>query len=166
MCIPHICQLVFASWAHLCHLNSVPYNEGCLSDFYVIIGLMHRDTFVSFPGQSQCFFSLIGFVLSRERICYLQRIQTQKASSASLGCFRNIKRAWTETSAIKTTPQRCQSKTFILSMNVDQKFLETEFSIAICRLNGDKWQLKTLFLAILDPRLSLLRAFSIAPYLL
>ena len=47
-----------------------------------------------------------------------------------------------------TTPGRRQSKTFILSTNVDQKLSETEFSIAICRLIGDKWQLKTLFLAI------------------
>ena len=28
----------------------------------------------------------------------------------------------------------------ILSMNVDEKLLETEFSIAICRQTGDKWQ--------------------------
>ena len=38
----------------------------------------------------------------------------------------------------------------ILSPHVDQKSLETEFSIAICRLTGDKWQSKTLFLAIFD----------------
>ena len=28
--------------------------------------------------------------------------------------------------------------------------LETEFLIAICRPSGDKWQSKTLFLAIFD----------------
>ena len=39
--------------------------------------------------------------------------------------------------------------------NVDQKLFETEFSIAICRPTGDKWQLKTLFLAIFDPRSSI-----------
>ena len=39
--------------------------------------------------------------------------------------------------------------------NVDKKSLETEVSIAICRLNGDKWQSKTLFLAIYDPRWSI-----------
>ena len=32
--------------------------------------------------------------------------------------------------------------------------LETEFSIAFCRLTGDKWQSKTLFLMIFDPRSS------------
>ena len=37
-------------------------------------------------------------------------------------------------------------------MNVDQKSLETEFLIAICRPTGDKCQSKTLFLAIFDPR--------------
>ena len=39
----------------------------------------------------------------------------------------------------------------ILSMNVDQKSLEIEFLIAICRLTGDKWQSKTLILAIFGP---------------
>ena len=48
------------------------------------------------------------------------------------------------------TPGRRQSKTPILSRNVDQKSLETEFSITICRHTGDKWQSKTLFLSIFD----------------
>ena len=38
----------------------------------------------------------------------------------------------------------------ILSRYVDQKSLETEFLIAICRHTGDKWQSKTLFLSIFD----------------
>ena len=46
---------------------------------------------------------------------------------------------------------RRQSKTPKLSRNVDQKWLETEFLIAICRHTGDKWQSKTLFLSIFDP---------------
>ena len=37
-----------------------------------------------------------------------------------------------------TTPGSRQSKTLILSTNVYQKSLETEFSIAICRPTGDK----------------------------
>ena len=37
------------------------------------------------------------------------------------------------------TPDRWQSKTLMLSTNVDGKSLETEFSIAICRPTGDKW---------------------------
>ena len=49
------------------------------------------------------------------------------------------------------TPDRWLSKTLILSSIVDQKSSETEFSIAICRQSGDKWQSKTLFLAILNP---------------
>ena len=52
----------------------------------------------------------------------------------------------------------------ILSTNVDQKSLETEFSIAICRPTGDKWQSKTLFLAILVHVRRLLREFLIATY--
>ena len=39
----------------------------------------------------------------------------------------------------------------ILSTNVGKKLLETEFLIAICRPTGDKWQLKTQFLASFDP---------------
>ena len=39
----------------------------------------------------------------------------------------------------------------ILSTNEDLKSLETEFLITICRMTGDKWQSKTLFLAIFDP---------------
>ena len=54
-----------------------------------------------------------------------------------------------KTSAIYTHNRR-QSKRLILSTNVDQNLLETEFSIAICRLTVDKWQLKTLFLVIFD----------------
>ena len=38
------------------------------------------------------------------------------------------------------TPDRRQLKTLILSTNVDQNSLETEFSIAICQPTGDKWQ--------------------------
>ena len=43
---------------------------------------------------------------------------------------------------------RRQSKRLILLTNVDQKSLETVFLIAICRLSGDKWQSKTLFIEI------------------
>ena len=50
------------------------------------------------------------------------------------------------------TPDRRQSKTLMLSMNVDQKSLETEFLIAICSPTGNKWQSKTLFLTIFDQR--------------
>ena len=57
-----------------------------------------------------------------------------------------------------STPDRRQSKTLILSTNVDQNWVETEFSIAICRSTGDKWQSKTLFLAILIRVRQLLRA--------
>ena len=55
------------------------------------------------------------------------------------------------------TPYRQRSKTLILSTNVDQKSLETEFSVAICHPNGDRWQSKTLFLAISDPRSSIVK---------
>ena len=48
---------------------------------------------------------------------------------------------------------RQQSKTLILSTNVDQKSLEIEFLIGICRLTGDKGQSKILFLGICGRRL-------------
>ena len=41
----------------------------------------------------------------------------------------------------------------ILSRKVDKNLLETEFSIAICRHTGNKWQSKTLFPSIFDMRL-------------
>ena len=53
---------------------------------------------------------------------------------------------------------RRQSKTLMLSTNVNQKSLKTEFLIAVCCLTGDKWQSKTLFLAILDPRSSIVKS--------
>ena len=48
---------------------------------------------------------------------------------------------------------RRKLKTPILTRNLDQKLLETEFLISICRHTGDKWQSKTLFLSIFDPHL-------------
>ena len=62
--------------------------------------------------------------------------------------------------SILNIPDWRQSKTLILSTNVDKKWLETEFSIAIRRPTGDKWQLKILFLAIFVSGRRLLRAFS------
>ena len=53
------------------------------------------------------------------------------------------------------TPGRRQWKTPILSRNVDKKSIETVFLIAICRPTGDKWQSKTLFISIFDPRSSI-----------
>ena len=53
------------------------------------------------------------------------------------------------------TPGRRQSKTPKLSRNADQKSIETVFSIVICRHIGDKWQSKTLFPSIFDPRSSI-----------
>ena len=53
-----------------------------------------------------------------------------------------------------TTPDRRLTKTLLQSTNVDQKSLETEVSIAICRKTSDKWQSKTLPLTILDLRSS------------
>ena len=44
-------------------------------------------------------------------------------------------------------------------MNVYQKSLETEYSVAIYRPTGDKLQSKTLFLAIFDSRLSIKSVF-------
>ena len=46
----------------------------------------------------------------------------------------------------------------ILSTNVDQKSLETEFLIVICCPTGDKWQSKTLFLVNYDLLLSIVKS--------
>ena len=47
------------------------------------------------------------------------------------------------------------ANTINLLRNIDQKSIEKMFSIAICRPTGDKWQAKTLFLSIFDPRTSI-----------
>ena len=61
------------------------------------------------------------------------------------------------------TPDRRQSKTLILLTNVDHKWLETEFLIAICCLTDDKWQSKTLFLEIVYLRPSIVKCFRLPP---
>ena len=47
-----------------------------------------------------------------------------------------------------------------ISTNVDKKSLETVFFISICRPTGDKWQSKTLFLAIFDQCSSIVKSVS------
>ena len=56
------------------------------------------------------------------------------------------------------TVDRRQSKMLILSTNIDQKPLETVFSIAMCRQSGDKWQLKILFPAIFDTHSTIVKS--------
>ena len=56
-----------------------------------------------------------------------------------------------------TTLDRRQSKTLILSTNVDTKSLETEISIVICRPTGDKCQSKNTVYSIFDPRSSIVK---------
>ena len=56
------------------------------------------------------------------------------------------------------TPGRQQSKTFILSTNVDEKSFEIEFSIAVCCQTGNKWQSKTLFIPVFGPRRSIAKS--------
>ena len=58
-----------------------------------------------------------------------------------------------------------QLKCLILWTNVDHNKLDTEFLIAICRLTGDIWKLKTLFLSIFNLNSSIVRKFLIAAYL-
>ena len=46
-------------------------------------------------------------------------------------------------------------------INIDEsrsKIVGNKFSIAICRPIGDKWQSKILFLAIFDPRSSIVKS--------
>ena len=67
-------------------------------------------------------------------------------------------------SETKITPDRRQSKSLIPSTNVDQKSLEKEFLIVICRLIGDKWQSKTLFLVMFNPRSLIVKSVFDAAY--
>ena len=65
------------------------------------------------------------------------------------------------------TPGRGQTKTLKQSTKIDKKSLEAEFSIAICHPTGDKWQSKTLFLAIFDPCSSIVKSvFDCQTYLI
>ena len=60
---------------------------------------------------------------------------------------------------INSTPDKRQSKTLILSTNVGRKALEKEFSIAICRPSGDKWQSKnTVSIDFFYPRWSIVKS--------
>ena len=75
---------------------------------------------------------------------------TLRSARRVIGNFPEIKKM---TINPRNTPDRRKSKTLILSTNEDQKKkIETGFLVAICRPTGDKWQSKTLFLAIVDPR--------------
>ena len=62
------------------------------------------------------------------------------------------------------TSGKRQSKTLLTIDERRSNLLEKVFSIAICRQLGDKWQSKTLFLAIFDLRSSIVLTFSIATY--
>ena len=59
---------------------------------------------------------------------------------------------------LPVTPGRWQSKRLLLSMNVGQNSKKHEFLIAICRLTGGIWQLKTLFLVIFDQPSSIVKS--------
>ena len=71
--------------------------------------------------------------------------------------FLHSLKRFEQISVLILTSGRRQSKTLILSMNID-KNLKEQFLIAICRPTGDKWQSKTLFLAIYDLRLSIVKS--------
>ena len=73
-----------------------------------------------------------GFYTTGEGVCYLNHLVIGQDV---------LKFTY---SRVTNTPGRQQSKTLLLSRNVDQKSLDTEFSIAIClATNGNK--IKTLF---------------------
>ena len=73
---------------------------------------------------------------------------------------------WHHETYTETTPDRWHSKASILSTNVDQKYLETELLIDIIHQTDNKWQSTTLFLSIFYQHLSIVKAFSIAAYLM
>ena len=70
-------------------------------------------------------------------------------------------RRWVALSPEITRTCACQmveNVFLILSTNVNNKSLETEVLVAICRPSGDKCQSKTLFLVIFDPRSSIVKS--------
>ena len=86
----------------------------------------------------------------------LERIFREKSADKSMKNYTGCKKL--KSCPFQLIPGRRQTKTLILSMNVDQKWLETEFLIAICRPTGNKFQSKTLFLAIFDPLSSIMKS--------
>ena len=72
--------------------------------------------------------------------------------------FRTVLATYSVGIYLTTTSERRQSKTLILSTNVDIRSLETEILIAMCRPTDDNWQSKTLILAICDPRSSIVQS--------
>ena len=62
-----------------------------------------------------------------------------------IGCAAAMQSLFVLDEKVVFTPDRGQSKTLILSTNVDKNLLEKEFLIAICRATGDKWLSKTFF---------------------
>ena len=104
-----------------------------------------------------CCCSLIKYIFANNRFCSLKFInQTCFCYVCTMIMFLTLVFLIQTCSGYQVhilnmiTPGRWQSKTSILSTNADQKSLETEFSIAICR--HDKCQSKTRFLAIFDTR--------------
>ena len=85
-------------------------------------------------------------------------IKTNTFHYNSLLPLQRTAATWMSVKVPYGTLGRRQSKTLILSTDVDQKSLETEFSIAICRQSENKWQSKTLFPAIYDPRSSIFKS--------
>ena len=89
---------------------------------------------VLFSSHEHEVFECVILLLDSIRHFVLQRLSSVLQNRLSLGCS-------------VFTLDRLQSKTLILWKNVDQKRLESEFSIAICRPIGGKWQSKSLFLS-------------------
>ena len=92
------------------------------------------------------FLSLLLFYKIKQLLKYASHAYANNKDAAK-PCFMLFLGKWI------TTPDRLQSKTLILWSETILS-LETEFTIAVCRPTGDKWQLQSLFLVIFDLRLS------------
>ena len=86
-----------------------------------------------------------------------ERSNQKRSHTTEIFCTQSFVRRNTSNFKGNTSARR-QSKTLIRSTNIDQKSLETELSIAIYRPTSDKWQSKTLLMAIFDSRSSIVKS--------
>ena len=115
------------------------------------------------PWARHIYPSLVLVQPRKTRPCLTERLLMGRKESNQTNYLTYLpiyskKIIWREYSDFCLTSDRRQSKILILSTNVDQNIVKTEFSIAIFRPTGDKWQSKTLFLSIFDPRSSIVKS--------
>ena len=138
--------------------------------------LGHLYTF-NCPGMvifTLIFYTFVLFSKFIKYYCSRQLLSALRLPSVYVNWWPILQTIWTQ---IRHLPNLLQADSMLRSYQVggnrkcnqqstslDQKSMQTVFSIAICRQWGDKWQSKTLFLLIFSLHSSIVLAFWIAAY--